>query len=191
MEYYDSINKTEMYEFYFNKSNRLLLNENVLNVLDTNTINFKENNDLKLFKIDPYQIVRTNRRISKSISEKDMIMITNMSTKSNEESAFYDRTFTEGNDMRRNFKLNSYGMERQMTISDFKSKKNENKILCKNIVKDEVNNLDKKMDKMELNINLDMTKQKDKFEEMKKRKLEDQNNKSNVFNFLTILNFFS
>src|SRR4051812_30544235 len=68
MEYYDSINKTELHSFYLEKSNKLLTNEKVTEVLDKKRINFKEENDIKLFKTNPYQIVKGERK--KSVDDK-------------------------------------------------------------------------------------------------------------------------
>lgn len=71
MEYYDSINRSELYTFYFEKSNRLLQDAKVIEVLDKNCINFKESGDIKLFKNDPYHIVRAGIR-RKSMSEQEL-----------------------------------------------------------------------------------------------------------------------
>ena len=48
MEYYDSLNKPELYEFYFSKSKKLFINPTVLKFLEHD--DFSNTSDLKLFE---------------------------------------------------------------------------------------------------------------------------------------------
>jgi hypothetical protein len=72
MEYYDSLNKTSLHEFYMEKLNKLLYNEKVIQVLDDGKFDLYDKNDLKLFKEDPYQNA-TRRR---SMSNTDLVCLT-------------------------------------------------------------------------------------------------------------------
>ena len=78
MEYYDSINKHDLHQFYFDKSTKMLLNPEVIDILDKNCEKFRECDDIKLFKVDPYQIqvvrtpdINTKRRQRRSITDPD------------------------------------------------------------------------------------------------------------------------
>lgn len=62
MEYYDSINRSELHKFYMDKSNKLLMNPKVIETLDANTVDLSNNTDIKLFPVDPYQIV--NKKVN-------------------------------------------------------------------------------------------------------------------------------
>ena len=42
MEYYDSINNSEIYNYYFNKNKKMLTNDEVINVLDKITLEDKQ-----------------------------------------------------------------------------------------------------------------------------------------------------
>jgi hypothetical protein len=147
MEYYDSIGKTDLQIFYMNKSSRLLQNDKVVELLDKKIVSLDELNDIQLFKTNPYQIVRKNRR--RSVSDQDLPFIN------------YTATLTETSEGNRK---NSY------------DKKLEDKKLIKMKTKQEVCDLDVKADKFSSNINKDMTNQTNKFEEMKKKRLEKQLN---------------
>ena len=48
MEYYDSLNKPELYEFYFSKSKKLFINPTVLKFLEHDDIS--NTSDIKLFE---------------------------------------------------------------------------------------------------------------------------------------------
>jgi|LauGreDrversion4_2_1035121.scaffolds.fasta_scaffold292385_3 hypothetical protein len=148
MEYYDSIGKTDLQVFYMNKSSRLLQNEKVGDLLDKKMVNLDELKDIQLFKSNPYQIVRKNRR--RSVSDQDLPLIN------------YSATLTE----------TSEGGNRKNSYD----KKLEDKKLIKMKTKQEVSDLDIKADKFSRNINKDMTDQRNKFEEMKKKRLEKQLN---------------
>lgn len=54
MEYNDSKNKTEMYEFYFHKLNKMLRNPEVIDVLDKHGPN--DNSEVPTFKEELYKI---------------------------------------------------------------------------------------------------------------------------------------
>jgi hypothetical protein len=70
MEYYDSINKTDLYEFYLNKSNHLLMNPNVIKILDKEGLG-NVNSDIDLFKTEQNKALNTSpdmrRRRSNSL----------------------------------------------------------------------------------------------------------------------------
>jgi hypothetical protein len=132
MEYYDSINKKELYQFYFEKSNKLLQNPGVIKKLDENSVNLADNSDIKLFAIDPYQIVKsktpTSHRRRRSVTEPD-------------ETSTYAATLTqESIDSKKKFsssnKLLSSGfqIERMQTFSHFKSAKKVKNIFLKLIL---------------------------------------------------------
>ena len=148
MEYYDCIGKTDLQVFYLNKSSRLLQNEKVVDLLDKKMVNLDELKDIQLFKSNPYQIVKKSRR--RSVSDQDLPLIN------------YSATLTETSEG--GIRKNSY------------DKKLEDKKLIKMKTKQEVSDLDIKADKFSRNINKDMTDQRNKFEEMKKKRLEKQLN---------------
>ncbi len=59
MEYYDSLNKTELQEFYFNKSKKLFQHPNVLKFLDED---INDTSDIKLFEDKPKPNMALKRR---------------------------------------------------------------------------------------------------------------------------------
>jgi hypothetical protein len=59
MEYYDSLNKTELHEFYFSKSKKLFQHPNVLKYLDED---ISDTSDIKLFEEKPKPILAGRRR---------------------------------------------------------------------------------------------------------------------------------
>jgi hypothetical protein len=62
MEYYDSINKTDFYSFYFEKSNKLLQKPQVIELLDKHALNISsDNKNTKLFKTNPYQTIEVEK----------------------------------------------------------------------------------------------------------------------------------
>lgn len=113
MEYYDSVNKTELYQFYFEKSNSLLKNSKVIEVLDQNTINFKENSDIKLFKMNPYQIV------------KGEINSSNSAQKIHSRRRSLTETETKTINIADDFGLTQYksqkGLQKQVTMKDLRA----------------------------------------------------------------------
>jgi hypothetical protein len=69
MEYYDSINKSEIHKYFFDKSTKLLQNPKVIAVLENKSIDLNESFEPNLFQTDLYPILLTeteinNRRIS-------------------------------------------------------------------------------------------------------------------------------
>ena len=159
MEYYDSINKTELQIFYMNKSSKLLQNQKVVELLDKKIMNLDELGDIQLFETNPYQIVRkVNGR--RSMSNQDLPIVS------------YNRTMTETSEKRKN-------------SLDERNKKQQDKILIKIKTQQEVEDLDSKLDKLSSNITIDISSQMSKFEEMKKRKLEQQMNSNKSKNSIT------
>jgi hypothetical protein len=173
MEYYDSVNKPDLHMFYFNKCNKLLQNEKVIEVLDnlTNKVNFSDNKDIKLFEPDPYKFVSTGLKSRrKSMSDKELSFVTT-------DFGNYSPAFTEGC---KGDTLSSL-CKSKLTMSDVKTKKSENKYLNKLRAQEEVCNLDVKLNKILENVDKELGDQKSKFEEMKKNKLLCQSNKSKCY----------
>ncbi len=84
----------------------------------------------------------------------------------------YNRTMTETSEKRKN-------------SLDERNKKQQDKILIKIKTQQEVEDLDSKLDKLSSNITIDISSQMSKFEEMKKRKLEQQMNSNKSKNSIT------
>jgi hypothetical protein len=172
MEYYDSVNKLDLHMFYFEKCNRLLKNEKVIEVLDTlrNKINFNDNKDIKLFDSDPYINVNSglkNRR--RSMSDKDLSFVTRESA--------YTPAFTEV--------VEDSQYKSKLTRTEVKSKKNENKYLNRLRAQEEVCNLDLKMTKILENVSKEMGDQKSNFERLKNQKIQSLTNKNKIKSYTT------
>ncbi len=105
MEYYDSINKFDLYKFYFDKSNTLLQNGQVISVLDKNCLNFKDEQDFKLFKDNPYQTAKTDGIRKNSLENKER----------RKSSVHYQMALTEASE-------NEFNPRKVMTLGYFNKK---------------------------------------------------------------------
>jgi hypothetical protein len=67
MEYYDSLNKTELHEFYFIKSKKLFQHPDVMKFLDED---INDTSDIKLFEETPKKVPGFMKRRSISSEKK-------------------------------------------------------------------------------------------------------------------------
>jgi hypothetical protein len=150
MEYFDSIGKTDLQIFYMNKSSRLLLNEKVVELLDNNKVNLNELGDIKLFKTNPYQVFKKNRRRSMSDHDLPVINYTPTYTETDDRKSSLDRKLRDKKEIKQKSK---------QEVVDFDSKLDK---ISSNISKDLSNQMSKfeemKKKKLEKQMNSNQSK---------------------------------
>lgn len=175
MEYNDSKNKSEVYEFYFHKLNKMLRNPEVIGILDK----YSSNEDSSpLFTDEAYN--------ESSDNLKDV--------KRNRRST----SMIQGDFQLEALEISDQRLKRQKTVIGFKKKQvrihidNNQTNDFHDRVTDQFDLLQNKLSKVEVSINKDIDEQMSIFEKLKlEKKQKYQNNNSKYSNFILANNFKS